>query len=263
MPTLHNDITFAIAAKSCSARAVLRRVTIILLAACTPPALAQVPEATAGYAVDAAAADCEAAGQQAERDFSLPRGLLLAIGRVESGRRDLRTGRHVAWPWAINAQGQGMLLGSLEEAMTQLRSLQARGIRSIDVGCFQISLLHHPHAFGTMDQAFDARRNAQYAARFLTSLFARTSSWSDAVAAYHSSEPERGSAYRAQVFASWTGSDKAREPPSPARRGTDPVTILSTFIPPVRVWRPGDAGAAASLPRITGLSSAGRPPALR
>jgi hypothetical protein len=234
---------------------------VALLSASASPAFAEAPRAPAIIAPEAdaaAAADCEQAGEQAERDFALPRGLLLAIGRVESGRKELRTGRYTAWPWAINAQGQGMLLESRDEAVNQVRSLQARGIRSIDIGCFQINLLHHPNAFRGVEEGFDARRNASYAGQFLTFLFARTGNWNDAVAAYHSAEPERGSAYRARVFASWTGSDQVREPARPARRAADPVTVLSTFLPSVRVWRPGVAGDAAGLPRVTSPGTANR-----
>ena len=75
--------------------------------------------------------------------------------------------------------------------------------RSIDVGCFQINLAYHPGAFTSLDQAFDPRHNAHYAARFLTDLHQRSGSWDEAIGAYHSASMGKGSAYRARVFAAW------------------------------------------------------------
>ena len=57
--------------------------------------------------------------------------------------------------WAIDADGAPLLAVSKEEAMRQTRALQGGGLRNIDVGCFQISLLNHPDAFADLEQAFD------------------------------------------------------------------------------------------------------------
>ena len=51
-----------------------------------------------------------------------------------------------------------------------MRAVQAQGVRSIDIGCMQVNLMHHPNAFATLDAAFDPLANALYAARFLTEL---------------------------------------------------------------------------------------------
>src|SRR4051812_12117643 len=107
---------------------------------------------------------CDAAAAQAERDWHVPSGLLSAIGRIESGRFDPAAGRVAAWPWTINAAGQGSYFDSAAAAIEMVRALLMRGIGSIDVGCFQINLMYHPGAFATLEQAFDAQANAQYAA---------------------------------------------------------------------------------------------------
>lgn len=143
----------------------------------------------------ARAQSCEAAAQEAERAYAVPPGLLRAIGVVESGRRDPTTGRLAPWPWSLNAEGRGQSLASAAEALAAVRQLQAGGVVSIDVGCFQVNLLHHKGAFATLEAGFDPGANADYAARFLLQLRARTGSWEGAVAAYHSSIPERGAAY--------------------------------------------------------------------
>ena len=75
------------------------------------------------------------------------------------------------WPWTVDAEGQGAFYDSKELAIAAVRALQARGVRSIDVGCMQVNLMHHPNAFNSLEQAFDpVARNANYAAQFLTEL---------------------------------------------------------------------------------------------
>jgi hypothetical protein len=154
---------------------------------------------------DAAAQDwsaCRDAVEAAEREAGLPTGLLHAIARTESGRRDVATGRIEPWPWALNAAGMGMHAPSRAEAIATVTALQARGVRSVDVCCLQVNLLHHPGAFGSLEEAFEPAANARYAARFLRELQGRAGGdWSQAVAWYHSATPERGEAYRLRVMA--------------------------------------------------------------
>ena len=149
---------------------------------------------------------CRAAIAVAEAEAALPAGLLHAIGRTESGRRDPATGRIEPWPWALNAAGMGLYAATREEAVATVLALQARGLRSIDVGCLQVNLLHHPGAFASVEDAFDPLANARYAAGFLRELQARAGGdWGLAVARYHSATPERGEAYRLRVMASLAG----------------------------------------------------------
>ena len=117
---------------------------------------------------------CRPAIQVAEQRHNVPARLLAAIGRVESGRRDPETGETNPWPWAVNAEGQGFLFESKAKAISAVTEMQARGIRSIDVGCMQVNLMHHPDAFPSLAQAFDPAANADYAARFLVKLYGHT-----------------------------------------------------------------------------------------
>jgi hypothetical protein len=80
---------------------------------------------------------------------------------------------------------------------------------SIDVGCMQVNLMHHPEAFASLDDAFDPSHNAAYAGRFLTALFAGLGDWGTAIAAYHSRTPGVGEPYRDQVVATWNPKDPA------------------------------------------------------
>jgi hypothetical protein len=200
---------------------------------------------------------CDAAGAAAETRYELPSGLLRAIGRVESGRRDPSTGQVAPWPWAINAQGRGQLPGSREEALAATRALQQSGVASIDVGCFQVNLVHHPLAFPVLEDGFDPARNADYAARFLVALRAKTGSWEAAVAAYHSATPELGEPYRDRVLAVW--GHGAMPAAAPASAAAVPLVVrMVTWTPPkpgaaagMHIWTPSAVGQGASVIRIT------------
>jgi hypothetical protein len=145
-------------------------------------------------------AACEAAIAAAQKAPRLPDKLMPAISRVESGRLDPLTKQVRAWPWTINMEGAGFFFDSKAQAIDAVRTLQARGVRSIDVGCMQVNLMHHPNAFASLDEAFDPATNARYAARFLSALFRQTGDWSLATANYHSANADRGEDYQRRVF---------------------------------------------------------------
>jgi hypothetical protein len=175
---------------------------------------------------------------------------------VESGRFDPTLGRVIPSPWAIDAAGQPNLADSKEAALQRTHELQSNGLQNIDVGCFQINLRAHPAAFADLDQAFDPTANAQYAARFLTSLRARLGSWDDAVAAYHSATPALGIPYRQLVYANWATPDGWRHAlaaaPSLAAKPIEPLKVFSVGGVEVRVWTPSSVGHAASVVAISG-----------
>jgi hypothetical protein len=160
---------------------------------------------------------CETAIAGAERAADLPARMMSAIALTESGRFDATTGRVRPWPWTINVEGAGQYFATREQAVAAVTALLARGVRSIDVGCMQVNLAHHPRAFATIEDAFDPAANAAYAARFLASLFQEYLHWPKAIAAYHSRTPALGNAYLELVMARWQGADPA------ALRGVRPV----------------------------------------
>lgn len=156
---------------------------------------------------------CRAAIAAAERGQGIPDRLMAAIGVVESGRKDPRTGEVGPWPWTINAEGAGAYYETKAEAVAAVRALQAQGVRSIDVGCMQVNLLHHPSAFASLEEAFDPAANARYAARLLQTLMGQTGSWQKAAAWYHSANPDLGEPYSRRVMAAWTGQQGSPPPP--------------------------------------------------
>ena len=165
---------------------------------------------------------CEVAAAAAERQFGLPAGLLASIGRIESGRPDAQLRRVLPWPYAINADGVGRFFDDPHAALAEVDALQARGVRRIDVGCFQIDLFYHPEAFARPEDAFDPVANATAAARFLAQLAEQSGGFETAVALYHSARAELGQPYRLRVLADWRGVPAVL----PAARAPDPFVIL-------------------------------------
>jgi hypothetical protein len=209
---------------------------------------------------------CEQAGLDAEREYALPAGLLSAIGRVESGRWDAALGRVTASPYAIDAAGQPRVTDSKDTALQQTRALQQSGLHNIDVGCFQINLQSHPSAFSNLDQAFDPTANAQYAARFLSSLHTKLGSWEDAVAAYHSATPALGVPYRQLVYANWSTPEGWQHALAagpnlslPPREVANALKVFSVDGHEVRVWTPSASGRAAAVVAIAGAAAAPLP----
>ncbi len=170
-----------------------------------PPPVRLAPSLPGGTA--SPGATCRAAITAAEQRYGIPTGLLLAIGVVESGRRDDATGARQPWPWTINAEGEGRYFDSKAQAVAWVRAAQAGGVRSIDTGCMQVNLKHHPDAFPSLEQAFDPVANADYAARFLRELRDGPAggNWMRAVGFYHSQTPELAEPYRQQVQAALNG----------------------------------------------------------
>ena len=146
-----------------------------------------------------ASASCRQEIRAAEATYRLPPGLLEAISEVESGRIDAATGRVAPWPWAVQAGGQSLFFAGEQEAVQWVHDATARGTASIDTGCLQVNLLYHPHAFATLDEAFDPHRNVDYAARFLLRLYGATGDWRQATGFYHSQTRPLAQAYTSRV----------------------------------------------------------------
>jgi hypothetical protein len=150
-----------------------------------------------------ASENCDALIQHFEVRYGIPKGLLKAISRVESGRNITGQGV-VAWPWTINCNGQAYFLKNKREAIAKAKMLQGRGVVSMDVGPMQINLKHHPNAFFDLEEAFDPAKNICYAAQFLVQKRNDQGNWQDAVAHYHSATTSFNVAYREKVMGVWS-----------------------------------------------------------
>ncbi|MBM3557080.1 MAG: lytic transglycosylase domain-containing protein, partial [Alphaproteobacteria bacterium] len=168
-----------------------------------PLLLSPVAEAAHWVSPENPSEICRSAISKVERAARVPKNLMQAIALVESGRQAPEKRENVAWPWTINAEGKGAFFPTKDAALAEVRRLQAKGVRSIDVGCMQVNLHHHGDNFASLEEAFDPVVNALYAATFLQQLFEETESWSLAVQRYHSANPVKGEPYRAKVDRRW------------------------------------------------------------
>lgn len=221
--------------------------------------------AAPSYAVRPDAELCRAAIGMTERVTGVPDRLMQAVSVMESGRRDVDG--VWPWPWTINVEGVGEVYESKREVIAAVQRHQAAGARSIDVGCMQVNIKHHPDAFGSLEEAFDPVANARYAARFLQQLLAQTGSWPRAVAGYHSLTPDIGGEYARKVLAIWAqperraGAGRAAaypqlEPAPPPQTALSPgisapVAAISSAAPARILAAPGGTG-----PTLTGRTLA-------
>lgn len=146
---------------------------------------------------------CAENADDIEKTRGLPPFLLTAIAKVESGRWHDRSGETVPWPWTVTSEQGGRYLPSKQAAIREVRRLQDEGVVSIDVGCMQVNLLHHPEAFDDLEAAFDPVQNISYAASFLSDLQRQLRSWTRAIGRYHSATPEFSGSYRFKVLRAW------------------------------------------------------------
>jgi hypothetical protein len=191
---------------------------------------------------------CDRAARDAEGEFGLPAGILVAIGSVESGH----------WPWSANVDGAAETYRSKDEAIEALTRVRTPRPADVDVGCFQISLRYHPAAFATMADALDPATNARYAARFLRELRGRLGDWDHAVAAYHNAAEPLEAAYHEHVMARWKDApavEGLRDTPAAAPLRDAPaaeqprwrIISIAAALPP--------AGGPRALPQVITLGN--------
>jgi hypothetical protein len=142
---------------------------------------------------------CDSAVRTAEARHRLPSGLLFAMSKVESGRFDPDEHRLEPWPWTVQAEGRGLYFENKAQAVQWVKDALERGVTSIDTGCLQVNLFYHPHAFATLEDAFDPAHNADYAARFLLQLYASAGDWRQATGFYHSQTLALATSYRDRI----------------------------------------------------------------
>ena len=147
---------------------------------------------------------CSAAVERAEAEHRMPPKILAALSLAETGRWYAAGQVSLAWPWTVTSGNYTHYLADKASAVAEVKKLQARGRRNIDVGCMQINLRYHPDAFAGLEEAFDPDTNVASAAQLFMDLHDRTRSWTLAIDRYHTSDPVRGLAYRRKVQKLWT-----------------------------------------------------------
>jgi hypothetical protein len=171
---------------------------------------------------------CAAATARQERMDGIPSHLLRAISLAETGRWDAVNRVNLAWPWTVTAKGEGRYFDTKAAAVAEVMALKSQGIRNIDVGCMQVNLFYHADAFPSLEDALDPASNVAYAAGFLKNLRVSQGSWTRAAGAYHSKNPNLGSAYRSRVMRLWSQArDVPVNTPSDIPTTTPPGTVAT------------------------------------
>ena len=84
---------------------------------------------------------CQTAAEKFEKEYQIKEHLLETITTVETGRWNQEHKQTLAWPWTVNALGKGYYYSSKAEAVKAVKDLQAKGVKSIDVGCMPVCKL--------------------------------------------------------------------------------------------------------------------------
>jgi hypothetical protein len=198
---------------------------------------------------------CGVLAHQAERAEGIPRGLVHAVALAESGRWLAEERATRPWPWTVTSGSDSFYLPSKSAAMRKIHELRTEGRSNIDVGCMQVNLGYHGHAFASVAEALEPASNVAYAARFLRQLQEETQSWERATARYHSRHPARGRAYREKVFRWWNQLLDRPLARLPAIRlaGAPPAAGAATSEPepkgPARLIVPSRSGAGRQAAR--------------
>lgn len=131
---------------------------------------------------------------QAENQYKIPRGLMVAIALIESGRNG------VPQPHALSHNGHTTYAGSSRVAAKMLRDRKGHLHSDMYVGCMQLSLYHHGKHFQPVEKIVDPAANVMYAARYIKRLRAERGGWSEALVAYAGATGERSHEYVCKVW---------------------------------------------------------------
>ena len=174
---------------------------------------------------------CETVALEAENAFNLPSGILTSIARVESGRKT-DTGVYRAWPWTINDNGKGLFFDTRKSAVDYIIEQKEFNNTHIDIGCMQISVKWHSHAFSSPESMLDPYTNIAYAAVFLEELYQTHGDWELAIKYYHSADTKKNIPYLQKVNAVWKGQPQPLVEPTTA---SSSIKISESLIKPEKV----------------------------
>jgi hypothetical protein len=187
-------------------------------------ALLSLPQAALSQIEDPALL-CDSAARSAAEEWAVPTQVMLALTRVETGRKE--NGILAPWPWVLGLGGEGHWFESEAEAIVFAEQEMSSGTVNMDLGCFQLNLRWHAQGFPDLATMLDPMENARYAAEFLSEKYQDKGNWVDAVAAYHSSTPVYAEAYLGKMEAVLT--DLAPDQPQAWGEARDPAAITNNF----------------------------------
>lgn len=130
---------------------------------------------------------------RAEQENNIPRGLLLAVSKIESNLQ----------PFALNIKGQTILSKDENHALQNIRQALNAGITNIDIGIMQLNYKWHHHNFTSLEDMLKLETNIKYAAELLVKLKQAYGDWHTAVRHYHSLEPKYHKKYSRKIVLCW------------------------------------------------------------
>lgn len=134
---------------------------------------------------------------KAEIQNKIPRGLLAAIAKVESGHRE----------YAINVGGRSIYASSLAKALSIAQSKINSGVTNIDLGMMQLNYRWHGNQFASLEEMLNPEKNINYAARLLKVLHDQHGNWQKAIRYYHSANLKHSKKYSRKVSMVWLASN--------------------------------------------------------
>ena len=134
---------------------------------------------------------------KAEIQNKIPKGLLAAIAKVESGHRE----------YAINVGGRSVYAGSFAKALSIAKSKIDAGITNIDLGVMQLNYRWHGDQFANLDEMLTPKKNINYAAKLLQSIYSQYGNWQKAIRHYHSANLKHSRKYSRKVSMVWLASN--------------------------------------------------------
>ncbi len=168
--------------------------TVIVPEFAAPPPPLAVPREVFRPLAIGKPTQCNVAIAGAARRYGIPTHVLEAVGLVEAGQAG------AIWPWTADIDGDGHYFRTRKQAISAVSNALKNGVFNVDVGCLQVNLHWHPHAFASVAAAFNPTINADYGAAYLKALKIHYGSWTQAVQFYHSSSWEQQRTYLCAVL---------------------------------------------------------------
>jgi hypothetical protein len=99
------------------------------------------------------------------------------------------------WPWTLNIAGRGYFFRTREGAYHVIQYLLSQERCDFDIGIMQINWCYHHQRFSSAWEALAPATNIRVAEDILNENYSKTHSITEAIAYYHSANPELGREY--------------------------------------------------------------------
>lgn len=127
--------------------------------------------------------------------YDVPADVLYALAVKETNTR--MTNQTVApWPYTLNVNSKGYRYASYEDMIVAARKFMAQGIRSIDVGLFQVNWRWNGHRAESLEHLGIPSENGRIASEILKQYYAQHGDWVRAAGQYHNPANNDGRADR-------------------------------------------------------------------